>query len=357
MCIKWRDPGAGGAGVYPGLVRVNKSNSQSYLFYGERSVTASPPGVPTAVGYSAVEARAYDTTTGTPSAFDASAPMRFPVDTPSFPATSTTAAQAPFTSSFNDVIGIAPQAVGDETAYSPTGSFANATYDPLLAKGLLARYGNEQAANPTTWWQQSMLQPIPAGTPPGTIYPLRFNAMTSVARPVASDSAQITQREKAALLAPFLASGCSNFIVEFAGDFLSQDPNGTVTGNIPDGILDFDRDGSGGVQQTQWYGMPRDVDGNGIATVDPSSDSAGGDVVPVHIKAGTPTPSPTVLGQFPFEKAYTPGGHYIVAFGPADLYATPLPLKPSLIRITVDLVDAGGNLTDGLSREFVFKVR
>lgn len=70
---------------------------------------------------------------------------------------------------------------------------------------------------------------------------------------------------------PFLTRGCSQFIVEWAGDYLTQDNNpasatyGFVTGIGPDGVLDyvtkFDTSFPPRVMPiTRWYGFPRNVD-------------------------------------------------------------------------------------------------
>jgi type II secretory pathway pseudopilin PulG len=347
MCINWRDPGALGAGIYPGIMRTNKTSYQAYGFFAESAA------LPTAIGFGAQDVRANGSGTG--STFTGTLPDLMPVDpTPMSP-------PAGFNSSLNDVVGVAQMVAGDSTTFSPSGSFGvGSVYVPANAKGLLKRYGDLQTASPA-WWQPSTLQPMLTSPPGSSPLPLRFNALTSVADPVGING-QITPREKSALLAPFLASGCSNFIVEFAGDFVTQDNNPTSAsyGNVtsasgtiaPDGIVDFNV--LGGVRQTQWYGLPRDIDGDGLAAASTTTGQAGGDVVTVFQKAKA---TAVIAGSF--EKAYIAGDSYVVAFGPNDMYVAPpaIPIHPSMIRLTVNLVDAGGNLADGLAREFVFKVR
>ena len=75
-----------------------------------------------------------------------------------------------------------------------------------------------------------------------------------------------------------LCDSCSQFVVEYAGDFVKQNADGTLdtsTDDIllrlasrasrkPDGVLDFVVSNTKpSVRETRWYGMPRDVDGNG----------------------------------------------------------------------------------------------
>ncbi len=103
--------------------------------------------------------------------------------------------------------------------------------------------------------------------------------------------------ENAAQRNNVLADGCSQFIVEFAGDFFTQEASGgstfgDVTAVGPDGVTDFYvvQDGGTGPRRRggiRWYGLPRDVDpenGNGIPgrngnTMPPATSA---DVVPVR---------------------------------------------------------------------------
>ena len=321
MCVKWRDPGLVPAAA--GYLRVNQTTGRHYAFFGENTT------YPTAIGVGNVDVRPSGT-----GLVALGPPVGVPVDD------AAVTPAAPFNSSLNDVIGVVPG--GYNTAVqTAVGAFNNvgATYDPATASGLLQRFG----ANPM-WWQGTALQ---STTP---LLPLRFNAMSAIAKPAKADG-EVNLREKSAIVAPFLASGCTKFVVEFAGDFVTQAPNGNVSnaGSFgPDGETDFDV--VGGVRQTQWYGLERDVDGDGVATAD-ANGQAGGDVVPAFRKAKATRP---ITGSF--ERAYAAGSDYLVAFGPAELYA-PAPLKPTLIRITVTLVDSGGNLANGFTRQMIFKVR
>ena len=194
---------------------------------------------------------------------------------------------------------------------------------------------------------------------------------------------------------PIFVPGCTQFIVEFAGDFCTQDNNpahidnglspnlhsaeGQIIANGPDGTLDYvlvqgsapAGDRSKWSKQIMWYGMPRNV--SGLAT-----NWANGDVAPVrdffsnnkaaYDASGTSTAiDPTTLAyKASFEQVgptyaanYTAssGGMtaldahngYICAFGPNDP-------APSLIRITMTLNDSAGQLPDGQTYQFVFAV-
>ena len=348
---------------FPGVPSIGSPSVQGIMqFFGE--TVASP----TAIDFNAINSRvAYNATDPSKSSrFDtgAATPDSVPVD----PAV----IGPPFTSALNDVVGIWPGLAGAEallptgslgTGATPTGPYVKANFT-----GLLRRYSNFQAATPD-WWQRSMLQ---SASP---LIPMRFNTVASFSKPVADGVGQfLTKNDKAAMQATYLAKGCTQFIVEFAGDFLTQDPaTGAVAGPLPDGVLDFDI--AGGVRQTQWYGLPRDIDGDGQAgTVAPpvyvgANNSANGDVVPVFVKAKqTPPPASASLPptSIPFEKVFKAGSEYVVAFGPNEMYpdggsplnsAPPFAVRPWLIRLTATMVDPSGSLPNGFTRDFVFKVR
>ena len=167
MCIGWRDPGFTGLGTNPGLLRTNPNSSQVYLFYGENQAATGTPtkGIPTAIGFEAREVRSNGTGSST---LTGTVPAAWPGDPSSF--TSLSMAYALFSSSLNDVIGIVPQIAGYGTplngfsGYSPSGAFDAPTFTPASAIGLLRRYTDEQAANPNTWYIQSMFQPAVANS-------------------------------------------------------------------------------------------------------------------------------------------------------------------------------------------------
>lgn len=148
------------------------------------------------------------------------------------------------------------------------------------------------------------------------------------------------QTREAALVSPVFLRGCSQFIVEFAGDFFTQPEDFGVTGLT-------DRTPSGA---TRWYGLHRDLNNN--AAEDPED---------VNRLTEPPTPSSTMNGGVTpgMIEHETPGGSGIFAYGWGPEVAT-VPasvVRPTLIRITLELIDANGRLPDGQRIEFVYAMK
>ncbi len=214
-------------------------------------------------------------------------------------------------------------------------------------------------ANPT-WYQNLMIDD-------------RFQVNPFVTRPITAAAA--------ANQVPAFVPACTQFIVEFAGDFITQKADGTLdttgdptTGGLkPDGVIDF----VPGTKQIRWYGLPRDTSADGTIV------AGTGDVVPVRdamkalpVSAPALTPAQITASSYPnfpvmpFEKTmpngtggsvttdyYTaasvsPNPQYTVAWGPDDTN------RPKLIRITltIDRPEAQGRLADGQNFEYVFEV-
>jgi len=150
--------------------------------------------------------------------------------------------------------------------------------------------------------------------------------------------------------APCFLLGCVSFAVEFAGDFLTQDADGIIIANVPDGHIDFireDLDPPNGLwaNRVRWYGLPRDVDGDGAIDVQPLANST----VPVVNFSG-----------FPFERFIT-ADRYIVAWGPDSATYVPGPSfeplptpRPAMVRVVLSVDDPDGRLADSQSYEYVF---
>ena len=228
----------------------------------------------------------------------------------------------------------------------------------------------------------------------------------------------------------YLLTGAAQFIVEYAGDFIRQAPNGEIAtlmsdgttpapngGLTPDGVIDFTIDANG-VRHIRWYGMPRDVDGDGAipgpalapATPGTATDPVLlqsidvrplADYLPQTASATSPM---TIDSGFPFEKRL-PGEYqpnlsgpvqprngitdysaalsdnfdwsYLAAWGPGDFdgnlydggvantvhpfdFASPeVPdgnLRPSLIRVIITGIDHQAKLENAISQELVFRV-
>jgi hypothetical protein len=212
----------------------------------------------------------------------------------------------------------------------------------------------------------------------------RFQANPFPAKPLdASDVART---------APIFLRSCSQFVVEYAGDFVTQDldPASATFGHVsasdptdPDGAIDFvvrwnDADGDGiidatenvGVRRdTRWYGLPRDTDGDGVIPGFITGRNANQmrDVVPLRdvIKTGAgagyggmaferfrASPSPLELptvADYAAVGGMVPGATYLCAWGDGTGSAA----KPRMIRITLALDDPAGNIADEQVFEYV----
>ena len=206
-----------------------------------------------------------------------------------------------------------------------------------------------------------------------------------------------------------VANGVSQFIVEFAGDFVTQNntpgPNyGTVTGIAPDGIVDFVAMPLGGNNYrpaTRWYGLPRDIDGNGSIPGLPASARTSPDVLPVHriipttlfpiggpqwlpfertsTTATPPPPSIDPIGGDYANNVAEPAGAtdpddsgYVCIWGardfelvhdnttaPVGTVANPAHFRgayPTMIRFVIDVRDEDGKLAEPVTEELVFHI-
>jgi prepilin-type N-terminal cleavage/methylation domain-containing protein len=94
--------------------------------------------------------------------------------------------------------------------------------------------------------------PSAANSDPGQWY-ARTQCNPTIQNPVTAASL--------AQMAPYFLQHCSQFIVEYAGDFMQQDPaTGKMTGIGPDGQIDYYLDANGN-KHIRWYGMPRSSTG------------------------------------------------------------------------------------------------
>jgi type II secretory pathway pseudopilin PulG len=231
--------------------------------------------------------------------------------------------------------------------------------------------------------------------------------------------------EAVAKQSPIFLSGCSQFIVEYAGDFIAQDNditqttygqivntyydlNGSAAAPAPatdgevDYILDWNDDGDNLIQpaelasvhkRVRWYGLPRDINGDGVilggdSMVSNFNSNALKDVVPLRdvivsggkttsteaTTSGTPPLMALETNGAPFERfavypqaptlpVSTPlqlldeymgkklkDEYYTCAWGPGDR-------KPSMIRVTFVLDDPEGQLSQPQTFEYIFKVQ
>jgi hypothetical protein len=305
-----------------------------------------------------------------------------------------------------------------------------------------------QKANPNSpprepsWWRYMFLEDYRSGNDG---LPLPFHANPFVAKPITADNY--------AQQMPVFLPGCTQFIVEYAGDFLDQENDGNsnfygqvknvyfeLPWQLPAGsplpadyvepktdgeidyILDWTDSNNNGLidsaaerasvkKRIRWYGLPRDVDGNGIilggaAASNTVNSNFLKDVVPLrdvaYAASFSTVPELVAKARFrgllrspqmansgaPFERI---GPQRIVgkdaqsmaqegvqsknqtlrmlanyaAVGnpgmqPDDYYTcvwTYKDRKPSMFRITIVVDDPGGRLSDGQTFEYVFKVQ
>jgi prepilin-type N-terminal cleavage/methylation domain-containing protein len=181
------------------------------------------------------------------------------------------------------------------------------------------------------------------------------------------------QTREAALAMPIFVKGCSQFLVEFAGDFYDQGPNAGVP--EPLGTVDYIfTAGAPDVRQIRWYGLPRDTDEDGINDVQLLSTAplllAGGGPATARFTPATspqkfPAATPPVSGversaTFAWGPTVSGGDPVADSIGPPPTTAAPGAgnnVRPSLIRITMQLLDANGRLTEGPRIEYVFRLK
>ena len=189
------------------------------------------------------------------------------------------------------------------------------------------------------------------------------------------------QTRETALTTPIFLRGVTQFIVEFAGDFYDQ---GTAANPEPLGTIDYvevpNPSGSGVATQIRWYGLPRETDGiAGIGPADtrPLMGNLGG-VRNEPFIAGTTTPAParwvggstTPTNLTPEKPRQVATAPYVFAWSPTagtlpvaavgagpSTPGDPTFIRPSLIRITMELMDPNGRLADGQRIELVFRLK
>jgi prepilin-type N-terminal cleavage/methylation domain-containing protein len=194
---------------------------------------------------------------------------------------------------------------------------------------------------------------------------------------------------------PVFVPGCTQFIVEYAGDYLGQNADtqsaqqGQILGtyldgpNGIDGQVDFvvvqDKPHPNlpavPVRRIRWYGFPRNTDTfndlTGPTIAGPlgagNNHNALRDVVPLRdvLMAAGATIGPDFFEHFermpPVGNYAAPQGgldadprrvRYYAAWGPADL-ARGSRTRPKMIRITMTIDDPNGRLSDGQTYEYV----
>jgi len=220
----------------------------------------------------------------------------------------------------------------------------------------------------------------------------RFRCKTQISR----GSNIPAMAQEMAQTVPFLRRGVTQFIVEFAGDFVTQadldaSVPGRITAPVPDGETDFVAIAGAGQQftkQIRWYGMPRNVNtsDDGVSQLirgKPNNRTVPNDlldVVPVRdVYYGAwqsffPNNSPQLQELMDMEffvndkvgdikpqsiadyaglNGMPPGARYVCVFTPQMLASG---RGPKLIRITMTINDPNGRLPEGQTVQYVFSL-
>lgn len=199
--------------------------------------------------------------------------------------------------------------VADAVSSDGTSRLPDSRYDAAALSIDTYRWVIEHAAKTTADWWRPLLD-------------FRFQTTSSVSRPL---SAKV-----AAKLVPQFIPNSPEFIVEFAGDWVTQNQTtGDIVGYEPDGVIDFRL--SGPDKTIQWFGLPRDVDGDGT-----------NDVLPMYWFANSAAP---------FERNLT-ATEYVCVWG-GD-YRGPI---PTYIRFVITMTDGRQRLAEGMKIEVVSRPR
>ena len=293
-----------------------------------------------------------------------------------------------------DVAGVTLGTFRDRMRAVTDQSSGSAYRDPFLASDSLGR----GPATTSPWWTSF----------PFTHFQRYWSRQVAEGQ---TDSRTLSQRSNV------LLDGARQFMVEYAGDYLTQDANGRVTAVGGDGVVDFaviDTDPTNvvsGPRRTLYYGFPRDVDGDGYIggvagglDADPAANSfipGSVDVVPLRtiLSALPAAVNPTNQFAAPFEKTFPlavepqfymrannvvspaetvypinrasngvitnsfPNGEarYTCAWSPWDVDGNNAGvwnynLAPQLLRFIIQATDDRGRLENGITQELVYRV-
>ncbi|HZZ43440.1 MAG TPA: prepilin-type N-terminal cleavage/methylation domain-containing protein [Tepidisphaeraceae bacterium] len=265
-----------------------------------------------------------------------------------------------------------------DSAYDLSGTSINTFYNIVAAASDTAPFPNvyttalklTSSTYTPFWWWGMVYQPTTPTAYTFSASPLtpsyRFSVNPTIPKPFKpSDLAKTT---------PAFQAGVTQFIVEFAGDFVTQDNNPANTtygdliaptsSNSPgDGQIDYivtkaPTPTTPGERQIRWYGAPRDVSSGSASaatystfpdgTVDPKID-----VVPI---SSIPNYS-LFASSYKYDVAYNgfekqaTGSVYTFAWGPLDK------IKPKMIRVTIETVDPQGRLTDSRVQQYIMTLK
>jgi hypothetical protein len=340
-----------------------------------------------------------------------------------------------FQSSRYDLAGVTPEQfdriIGDALAtWRNSGCSGNSLWwNPLVYALTL----NQPTATPPQYYQMSSSASNPNGAAPPYVVPY-INAapgfvgiLAAFGVPVLfpTDPGQVYNRPQCnpaiqnpvtsasiAEMAPYFLQHCSQFIVEYAGDYMQQDPvSGNIMGLGPDGQIDYYLDANSN-KHIRWYGMPRSStgqlhdDGLGnqvlIRGYDAATDGPTAvvksytgpgpmsvmlnyftDVIPLRdyynywLNANPPDPtvppgaySPPWEVDVNFDSTHDYGAYYTapVGTGPnANAFNNPVnPPRyvaawhddmPAMVRILIKVDDPNNKVKDGPWYEYVFRLK
>jgi len=225
--------------------------------------------------------------------------------------------------------------------------------------------------------------PKPSGYTPDTTLVYRFHCNPFVQKPLTA--------AQAALESTYFLGGCSQFAVEYAGDYVTQDALGNVTKSGADGTIDFviPTLASGvpdkGVRKIRWYGLPRDTNGDGVIfgrTSTAPGNARGNndlpDVIPLRDILAIVNAPPALFERYDANTSPTIASHNAIpmlsprtdyglsASGAApaggmaagDTYTCAWQFAtPKMIRIVMQLEDANGRIVNSTPFEFVFSIQ
>jgi prepilin-type N-terminal cleavage/methylation domain-containing protein len=205
-------------------------------------------------------------------------------------------------------------------------------------------------------------------------------------------NAPLNIQDDLALQSPAFIRGCSQFIVEFAGDFVEQHNlpapgqpinanSDKITAEKADGVLDFDtvQDSSGNFRRrVRWYGLERKYPDNGL----PGGNRHYFDVRPLYrwlqfdLQQSDPLPFEKVNNSdvYPVNQGADTIG-YTCAWSPYEMqwladddpnfkmstgvtWKTNYPngFMPWMIRLTIRVDDPSGKLPDGQTIQYIFNL-
>ncbi|QOV91770.1 PulJ/GspJ family protein [Humisphaera borealis] len=197
----------------------------------------------------------------------------------------------------------------------------------------------------------------------------RHSAYPAPSRPLTSQGVART--------VPCFVKSCTQFVVEYAGDFMRQKDDGTQdpdpstgpgsgkwfadgSGNGTDGVIDYNVSNEGGVlkRSIRWYGFPRDVNNDGKIVRNTGPTSTNADVVPLRDYTSTPLKFERTVLPIPAGNDYgTAQGvgtnaHYRCVWGP-DTSSYP---RPKMIRIVMAVDDPAARIAREQYYEYVVEL-